>query len=64
MQDVQINLEFAKRVASVCTAIENDLPFVREHFNSMEGQRDFFQFIQKTNPKSLEINRKLKEPLI
>lgn len=57
MKDAQIDLEFAKRVASVCTDIENDLPSVKEHFYSMRGQRDFLQFIQKTNPKSLETNR-------
>lgn len=47
-------LEIAKRIASVCTAIEGNFLPVKEQFDSTAGQQNFLEFILKTNPEALE----------
>lgn len=46
--------EIAKRIASVCAAIERNSPSVGKQFYSAAGQQDFLEFILRTNPEALE----------
>ena len=50
VKDVRSDL--TKRIASVCSAIEEKFPELKEEFYSAEGRMKFYQFLKYTNPKA------------
>lgn len=46
--------DITKRISSICSAMEDEIPELREDFVSDEGQKNFLSFIKCTNPKDLE----------
>ena len=54
LMDSRIKTDLEQRISSVSTLMENEIPELRSLFDSTDGQKEFFKFIQNTNPKSLE----------
>lgn len=46
--------DLTKRISAICSALEDEIPELREDFVSDEGQKKFLLFIKGTNPKDLE----------
>lgn len=46
--------DLTKRISAICSALEDEMPELKEKFSSDEGQKKFLLFIKKTNPKDLE----------
>lgn len=53
-------LEIARRISSVCTAIKGHFTAIREQLDSPASQQDFLGYILKTNPEALESSTPLK----
>lgn len=49
-----IKEELTRRINSICSFLEKNFSGLKERFDSKEGQRDFFEYLEETNPKVLE----------
>lgn len=64
LTELDVRTELTKRIASVCSAIEEEIPELADEFYSSEGKKEFYEFLKHTNPKALiKLNHIMRQSL-